>query len=210
MRQRLNENPAVQAVLIGVLGIIVVFLFMTRVMGGDEAEPAATTAPTTAADGTELPAGATAADAALATPTPAMPAAPAEPTTAAAGKFAAGPGLPGAVVKAHARGDVVALLITKYRGIDDRSMRKLVGALRDRNDVALFVVPASEVSRFSRVANGVDVNRVPALVVIEARRASDGALPTASVSYGFRGPDSITQTVRDAVYDGKQLPYHPG
>ena len=53
MRQALNENPVVQVVMLGILGIVVAFLFMTRVMGGDEAAaPEATdTASTSTAAG---------------------------------------------------------------------------------------------------------------------------------------------------------------
>ena len=41
MRKALNENPVVQVVMLGILGIVVAFMFMTRVMGGNEtSEPA--------------------------------------------------------------------------------------------------------------------------------------------------------------------------
>jgi hypothetical protein len=41
-------------------------------------------------------------------------------------------------------------------------------------------------------------------------RDLSGGVPQASVSYGFRGPDSVEQAVRDALYDGKSnLPYYP-
>ena len=51
MRRALNENPVVQAVVIGIMALLVAFLLFTRVLnqgGGDEApaEPAATAAPT--------------------------------------------------------------------------------------------------------------------------------------------------------------------
>jgi hypothetical protein len=54
------------------------------------------------------------------------------------------------------------------------------------------------------------VNRVPALVVIRPKRLTGGGPPTAAVSYGFRGPDSVAQAVRDSLYKGPtNLPYYP-
>jgi hypothetical protein len=55
----------------------------------------------------------------------------------------------------------------------------------------------------------VNVNRVPALVVVRPKKLTHGP-PVASVSYGFRGPDSVRQAVRDALYKGPtNLPYYP-
>ena len=74
----------------------------------------------------------------------------------------------------------------------------------------MFVVAAKDVSRYSRIAEGVNLDRVPALVVLEPRRQVEGDLPGATINYGFRGPESVEQTVLDVLYDGKELPYHPG
>ena len=53
------------------------------------------------------------------------------------------------------------------------------------------------------------MNRVPALIVLRPRHLTHGT-PTASVSYGFRGPDSVDQAVSDALYKGpRNLPYYP-
>jgi hypothetical protein len=55
----------------------------------------------------------------------------------------------------------------------------------------------------------VDVNRVPALIALRPRNLTHGA-PTATVSYGFRGPESVDQAISDALYKGpRNLPYHP-
>jgi hypothetical protein len=76
--------------------------------------------------------------------------------------------------------------------------------------VQLFVLPAKNISKYSRIVSGVDVDRVPALVVISPKRLTHGGLPSASVSYGFRGPKSVVQAVEDAEYTGKtNLPYYP-
>jgi hypothetical protein len=54
----------------------------------------------------------------------------------------------------------------------------------------------------------VQLDRVPALVVVRPRRLSDG-VPEATVSYGFRGPESVQQAVEDALFDGKSVTYDP-
>jgi hypothetical protein len=127
----------------------------------------------------------------------------------AAGEFKAGPGLPESVVSAHESGDVVALLVVNSKAPEDRHLEDEVNALRGRSDTSVFVAEAKDVSRYSRIAEGVNLDRVPALVVVEPKRQVEGALPLATISYGFRGPESVEQAVRDVLYDGKQLSYAP-
>ena len=212
MRKAVNENPVVQVVVVGVLAIVVGFLLITRVMGGSQNEtdtaatdPAAPAAP--AAEASSVPADAPAEPAADA---PAEAAAGGVPVATGAPGFEAGPGLPEDVVKAYDAGDVVVLLISKKDGIEDKRLRDEVDALRSRSDTAVFMTDSREVARYSRIAEGVDLDRVPALVVIRPKRLTDGPLPEASVAYGFRKPESVGQAVRDALYKGKELPYHPG
>jgi hypothetical protein len=206
MRKALNENPVVQVVMLGILGIVVAFLFMTRVMGGNDAGSDTTASPTATTPATTTPAPT---DTQATTPEPATPPAT-EPEIAGSPGFEAGPGLPEDVVKAYEKGDVVALLVLQREGTEDRKLAAEIDAVSSRGDTAVFVVEADNVARYSRIAEGVDMDRVPALLVIEPKRNAAGQLPTATVSYGFRGPDSLEQTIRDALYEGKQLPYHPG
>ena len=78
------------------------------------------------------------------------------------------------------------------------------------NNTALFVTRAKGIAKYSRITQGVEVERVPAIVVIRPKKYADGGLPEASVSYGYRGPQSIAQAVRDANYGGRSdLPYYP-
>ena len=208
MRKAMNENPVVQVVLLGVLGIVVAFLFMTRVMSKDEGatepaasatDPAAAVAPATSVTpSTSVPA----------TPSVSTDPVPVQPVADTG--FVAGPGLPGGVVDAYETGDAVVLLVTKHKGIEDRKLRAEVGKLRSRGDATIFMTSARNVARYSRIAEGVDLQRVPALVVLKPKSVSSGPLPEASISYGFRGPESVAQALRDALYKGKQLPYHPG
>jgi hypothetical protein len=207
MRQALNENPLAQAAVIGVLAILVGFLLLTRVMsqgsGSSSSEPAATTT-----DGASVSA------AAATPPTPAAPSEPAASVTAPAvatgSGFEPGPGLPSSVVDAYDAGKTVVLLVVRTKGIDDRALRLTTTALAARPEVELIVLPAKRIARYSRIASGVDVNRVPALVVISPKKLTGDGLPSATVSYGFRGPQSVLQAVKDAQYKGKtNLPYHP-
>ena len=76
-------------------------------------------------------------------------------------------------------------------------------------NVALFVVPASQIYRYAAIALGVEVSRVPALVVMRPRNLSGGT-PQASVTYGFHTAQGVVQAVRDAEYNGPAATYHAG
>jgi hypothetical protein len=213
MRKALNENPLVQAAAIGVLALLVGFMLLTR-MGGGSAEEAPPASPAPATDAAAAPAG-------TATPAPTDPAtaapagstapAPATPTgSAPATDFTAGPGLPKDVANAYDDGKAVALLVVNDRGIDDRFLKATVEAVGKRPDVALFVTDVKNVSKYSRITNGADLNRTPALLVIRPKSETEGPMPTVVVSYGFRGAASVTQAIEDALYKGPEdLPYHP-
>jgi hypothetical protein len=208
VRQAINENPIAQAAVVGLLVIAVAFLLLTRVLnqssGGEGSESATESS---AAASPTVP------EAAPPTAAPSDAAAPSAPTAPVAGApggdFVAGPGLPESVVKAYDDGQAVVLLVTRKAGIEDKRLKAMVGSARSVGKVAVFTTNARGIARYSRIASGVDVSRVPALVVMRPRKLSDG-VPQASVSYGFRGPDSVEQAVRDALYDGKtNLPYYP-
>ena len=97
----------------------------------------------------------------------------------------------------------------KRRGIDDDQLRRNVEQLRGRSDLALFVTNAGHIARYSRITHGVNVDRVPALIVLRPRHLTHGT-PKATLSYGFRGPESVDQAIRDALYKGpSNLPYYP-
>jgi hypothetical protein len=201
VRKALNDNPVAQIAVLGVLAVIVAFLLMSRGSHGGGSGSTATSATPAA------PAPADTTGAAGVAPTTAPPAGGA--TGAPAGGFVAGPGLPAPVVKAYADDKAVVLLVFRHRGLDDSAVRSSVERLRGRSDVAVFVTHAANIARYARITEGVDVNRVPALIVLRPRRLTHGT-PTASVSYGFRGPDSVDQAVRNALYKGpNDLPYYP-
>jgi hypothetical protein len=206
MRKALNENPLVQVAMIAMLALVVGFLLITRMGSSDSSESASETSSTaTPATATEPAASASAAatDAAAIAGTP-------QSAVAGSGEFAAGPGLPGKVVDAYESGETVVMLILHRKGTDDRKLEQQIGSAAGAGDTAIFMVDAGEIADYSRIAEGVDVDRVPALVVIEPKSRAEGPLPTASVSYGYRGPESVAQAVRDALYKGRDdLPYYP-
>ena len=134
---------------------------------------------------------------------------PASATTVTPQALIPGPGLPEDVARAYASGNAVVLLIVRNGATDDELVRDSVYQI-SRSGVSVFVAPASDVARYSRITQGAGVNRVPALVVVRPRRVS-GDTPQATVSYGFRSTASVVQAVDDALYGGRDdVPYHPG
>jgi hypothetical protein len=193
MREQLNSNPMVQAAVIAVLLLGTAFFLMSSMGGGEESsESGATeTAVTAEGEGTET-LGATA------------PSVSVSPGALAA----SAPPPPRDVIAAFDANRTVVLLFVRNSGIDDRLVKGALDALAPLPDVATFVVPAERIARYSAITEGVDVNRVPALVVMRPKRLA-GSTPTASVTYGFQSPESIVQAVIDAGYKGRTLDYHP-
>jgi hypothetical protein len=189
MREALNSNPLAQAAVMGVLLLMAAFFFMTKMGGGAEEEEGA-------GQSSESIVSAVAATEAGAGPIP--------PGALAA----AAPPPPPAVTAAFEANETVALLFVHDGGIDDRLVRESVGQLEALPAVATFVVPANRIARYAAIAQGVDVDRVPALVVVRPKHLDKG-IPTASVTYGFQSPESAVQAIRDAGYKGRTLEYHP-
>jgi hypothetical protein len=214
VRKALNENPVAQMAVLGLLAVIVGFLVLTRVAhksAGSESSATTSGAPvapsSTSASTASSSAAAPPATGSTAAPPTTVP--PAGSATGAVGQFVAGPGLPAPVVKAYADDKAVVLFVFRHRGVDDAAVRASVERLRGRGDLAVFVTHAAHIARYARIAEGVDVNRVPALIVLRPQNLAHGT-PTASVSYGFRGPDSVDQAIRNALYKGpSNLPYYP-
>jgi hypothetical protein len=209
MRQAINSNPVVQIAVIGVL-VVVVGLFMTMNMkkGSSGSTAATPAAPGTSAGGTAAPAPAPVAGTA-GTAVPSSPSPSVGSGTVTPDALIPGPGLPKNVVATWKRGDAIALLIVRGSGIDDRMVRSSVASLSGDAGVAVFIAHAKDVARYSRITQGVGVDRVPALVVIHPRKQS-GPVPEAEVSYGFRSSQSVVQAVHDALYTGRDdLTYSP-
>jgi hypothetical protein len=194
MREKLNDNPVAQVALIGVLLLVGVVFFMSSSggeKGGEEGESGAATSGSTESPAAEAPAGLSAALAMVSQAS----AAHAKP-------------LPAPVVSAWNADKTVVLLFVHDGGIDDRLVKAATVRLQTLPEAATFVVPASLISRYAAVTEGVGVNRVPALVVIRPKRVHQ-TIPSASVDYGFQSGESVVQAVIDAGYRGPTLPYHP-
>jgi hypothetical protein len=195
MREKLNENPLAQVAVIGVL-LVVTGIFLMSSMGGgsggEESESSeASSVSVSEASAGEAPAGLSAALAMV--------------SQASAGN--ARP-LPHPVIAAWDDDKTVVLLFVHDGGIDDKLVKEATARLASLPEAATFTVPASKISRYAAVTEGVGVNRVPALVVVRPKSLHQ-TIPTASVSYGFQSGQSIAQAVIDAGYKGPTLDYHP-
>lgn len=211
MRKAINDNPIVQIGLLGVLGVLVAVVFMSN-MGGDSAPPPEDDATAAESAASATPA---ATSAAPTVPGTAAPQRTAPSAAAAVTPFEASKGLPSELVDAHTSGDVVVLLVMQGKGVEDQSVRRDVESLESRGDTSVFVTDVKDVSKYSRIAEGVTLDRVPAIIVLHPikgnlAKGETAPMPSASVSYGYRGKDSVTQAVNDALYSGKQLSYDPG
>ncbi len=207
MREAINNNPKVQIGVIGALVLIVGFFFMTNMSKKSPSSSSPTAAASSSqASGTTAPVTAPGGSATSA-PSAASPSISSGTVTPEA--LIPGPGLPRPVVEAWKGGDAVALLIVRGGGIDDRLVRGSVESLSGDSHVAVFVARAKDVARYSRITQGVGVDRAPALVIVRPRKES-GSVPQAQVSYGFRNSQGVVQAVHDAVYSGPDdLPYSP-
>jgi hypothetical protein len=209
MREQLNSNPLAQVALIGVLLLAVGIFVLTSGGGGEESEsesapsPGAVTATVNGVEGTgETPGEAVeGAVESLESGVPPSAAAPAELPAITRP-------VPAPVLNAWMADSTVALLFVHDGGIDDDLVEMASGRLAGMAGVETFVVPAAQIARYAAITEPLAVDRVPALVVLHPRRL-DGAVPSASVSYGFQSGDSVVQAVIDAGYEGPTMDYHP-
>lgn len=210
MREKLNSNPLLQLAVIGVLLVSAGFFLLSTMGGGEEEE--ATTEATVEIAGTGVSGSATGATpgeavegAVEAAVDPvASGAAPVSPAVLAS----AAPPPPEEVTAAFEANQIVALLFVRSGGIDDQIITPTVRRLDALQGVASFVVPVDRIARYAAITQGVQVERVPALVVLRPKRLDQG-VPSASVHYGFQSHASLMQAIVDAGYKGPTLDYHP-
>lgn len=208
MREKLNENPIAQVVLVGVLVVVAIVVFVGGSGGGEESGEAAS--------GGEVSATVNGVAATGSTPGEAVESAVEGLEEGAAGTTEAAavptsipaPAPPAPVTAAYEAGKTVVLLIVHNGGIDDRLTAAASTFAVTVPNTTLFVVPAKRVARYASITVGLDLNRVPALVVMKPRQLS-GGVPQATVQYGFQTPESVVQAVRDASYTGPEVAYHP-
>jgi hypothetical protein len=212
MREKLNEDPKAQVALVAILVVVGAFIFLKGSGGGEEEETASEpTQATVAVAGTSA-----VGTAAGATPGEAVEGAVASALESAGEAGAAGAALtsvptpppPRPIMAAYDTDKTVVLLIVHDGGIDDKLVEQATSQLASSPNVALFVVPARRIARYAAITVGLQVNRVPALVVMRPKQLSHGT-PQASVDYGFQTAQGVRQAVRDAAYHGRELSYHP-
>jgi hypothetical protein len=190
MREKLNESKAAQVGLVAVLAIVVAFLFLGKGGGGSSSsgveseltiEPGETLAVAAAPTGMgELPTSV--------------------PQT--------GP-LPQRFTSAYEGDQTVALLVVHDGGIDDAYTTRALKEVAEVENVTPIVVPAKQIARYASVTIGLDVNQLPALIVMRPKSLSHG-VPQAIVAYGYQTPQSVYQTIADASYSGPEGgAYHP-
>ena len=205
MREKLNNDPKTQVAAIAVLVVIGLLFFLKSSGGEEEGEVASEAGPTVATVNGSTATGATpgeAVEAAISgiegasTGTGAMPSSvPAPPP-------------PADFVSAYEAGGTVVLLVVNDGGIDDRRTEAATAAIEGLPDVTLFRVPVRQLPRYASVTVGLNVNRVPALIVMRPKKLSNG-VPQASVDYGFQTTENVLQAVLDANYEGAETTYHP-
>ena len=199
MREKLNSNPLAQVAVIGVLLLATGFFVLSSMGGGGKSAGSSSASSTVT---TTLPEGSPTAGA----PVP-VEGAPAPVSLAAAPEVPAPP-LPRPVTRAFSANRTVVLLIRKKGAYEDGLVARTTRRLRSISRVSAFIVPAKQIARYAAITQGVDVDRVPALVVVRPKRLADG-VAIASVSYGVQSLESARQAVRDARYNGATLTYHP-
>lgn len=205
MREKLNNSPAAQVGLIAVL-VVIGLVFFLKSSDGEE-EESAESGPTVATVNGVPGSGSTPGEAVESAITN---------LEAAGGTAAAGappssvpaPPPPAAFTAAYESGKTVVLLVVDDDGIDDKRTAAAAAHLGGMAGVAFFEVPVGRVARYASVTVGLDLNRVPALIVLRPRQLSKG-VPQASVDYGFQTPQTAIQAVRDASYKGPEETYHP-
>lgn len=202
----LEENPLLKYVLLGGLGVLMLFLIFTRLLGGGGGEeegapvagtpPVARTAPPAGRPGTEGAAGRGRRGGAE------------SEVSKCKALLKPGAGLPVKVATAYCKGRGIVLLVTQRGGIEDRLVRASARLLRKRRKrVAVFRTTVERISAYSRITRGADVSRVPVLVVVPPGQTEPPL--KATVRQGFLDAKSIIQAVDDALYKGPTVPPYP-
>jgi hypothetical protein len=199
VREKLNESKAAQIGLVAVLVVVAAVFFLKSSGGGSEGGEAEPEAKVTIEAGGET----------LSISAPTATASPTGmgelPTSLPAAKAA-----PHAFQLAYDSNEPVALLVVHDGGIDDAYTKLALRQVAKIGHVAVFVVPAKRIADYASVTVGLEINQVPALIVLRPKGLSHGT-PQASVQYGYQTPQSVYQQIRDATYSGPESgSYHPG
>lgn len=207
MREKLNESQAAQVGLVAILVVIGIVVFMKMSGGGEEEVAESEAGPTVATVNGSTATGATPGEAVEAAVAGLEAGATAGAATAVPTSLPAPPP-PAEFTSAYDSGQTVALLVVHNGGIDDNLTGEAADAIEGMEGVALIRVPMKRLPRYASVTVGVNLNRVPALIVMKPQKLSHG-VPQATVDYGFQTPETLVQAVEDASYEGPPATYHP-
>lgn len=205
MRDKLNNNPIAQVGLIAVLVVIGIVFFLKSSSG--EEEEGAVSGPTVATVN-GVPGSGDSAGEAVESAISNLEASGAAASAGEVPTSVPAPPPPPDFTAAYESGKTVVLLVVDDGGIDDARAVAAASRLGGMSGVAFFEVPVRQVPRYAAVTVGIDLNRVPALVVLRPRKLS-GGVPQATVDYGYLTPQTVVQAVRDASYKGPEETYHP-
>jgi hypothetical protein len=208
VREKLNENPLAQVGLVLILVVVAVVMFIGSSGGEEEGEEASTGEVAASVNGV-VATGATPGEAVEGAVESLEEGAVAETSATEMPASVPAPPPPKRLTAAYEAGKTVVLLIVRKGGIDDAIAVRSALPVAFSSDVSLFIVPAKEIARYAAITVGLDVNRVPALVVMKPKKLSGGT-PQASVYYGVQTPQSVVQAVLNASYHGREVTYHPG
>ncbi len=206
MREKLNDNPVAQVALVAVLLAVAAFVFLNK-SGGEEEESGAA-GPTVATVNGVTATGSSPGEAVENAVANIEEGSVAAVGTSTVPTSVPAPPPPAPVLAAYKEGKTVVLLVVHDGGIDDRRTATASRALLSMPEVALFEVPVKQLPRYASITVGLELNRVPALIVVRPRQLS-GGVPQASVDYGFQTEETVEQAVRDATYKGPEGTYHP-
>lgn len=190
MREKLNNDPKMQVAMVAVLVVVALLFFLKSSGGGEEEESGSSGAVATE------------------TTTAGMETGTVEAGVSGVPTSIPAPPPPAKFASAYDSGKTVVLLVVHNGGIDDRLTGKAADAVEGMEDTALIRVPLKQLPRYAAITVGLDLNRVPALVVVRPRGLSHG-VPQATVDYGFQTHASVVQAVRDASYEGPEATYFP-
>jgi hypothetical protein len=103
-----------------------------------------------------------------------------------------GPGLPTRVKAALDSHKVVVILFWNRHGVDDRSVKKAIGHLPHRKQLAVFSDRVSHLSRYTRVTAAANVATTPSLVIVNRQGQAE-------VITGYLDRQTVGQYVRNAL-----------
>jgi hypothetical protein len=207
VREKLNESQAAQVGLVAILVVVGIVVFMKSSGGGEEESAESGAGPTVATVNGSTATGATpgeAVEAAVA----GLGAGATATATGAVPTSVPAPPPPAEFTSAYDSGQTVVLLLVHDGGIDDELTGRAAAAIEGMGGVTLIRVPLARLPLYASITVGLEVNRVPALVVMKPKRLSHG-VAQATVDYGFQTPETLVQAVRDASYEGPEATYHP-